>query len=72
MDLTTALVLLAIAAINAFTAVVSYRTKQKMALLEVNTNHKMDMLLEAKAGEAFGKGVAKERADTNAKAAKGL
>lgn len=57
------MVLVGIALLNAFTAVVTYMTKRDMAKLEVNTNNKMDQLLEAKTEAAFGKGQAAERAD---------
>jgi len=63
-----------IAVLNLVTVFMTYlvkkdvvRTWAEMSELKVQTNHKMDQLIEAKAGEAFGKGVAQERADTEAK-----
>lgn len=74
MDIGTS-VLVGIALLNAFTAIMTFlskreasRTRMDMKLLEVNTNHKMDQLMEAKVGEAFGKGVAQERNDAKLEA----
>lgn len=81
MDVGTA-VLVGIALLNAFTAIMTFlgkreasktrvavqETRADMKVLEVNTNHKMDLLMEAKVGEAFGKGVAQERSDAKLEA----